>query len=153
MSSGEPSHRRRLERRAFKRVEKALAPKLEPGETLESAFFAHRYVPGLFILLFLGSIGDIIYVLVARPYYPALTNRRFFLLKGTRFGFVSRPKDPEFTTDAGSVRMDEKGRRFLLRAVATLRALPDREVRLAVHRQYWRELEHMRSTLNQQASG
>ena len=153
MSSVEGDHRRRLERRAFNRVEKALAGKLEPGETLESAFFTHRYVPGLFVLLFFGSIGDLIYILVARPYYPALTNQRFMLLKGTRFGWVSRPRDAEFTTDAGSVRIEEGGRRFVLRAVATVRAFPDKEIRLAVHRQYWRELEHMRSILNRQASG
>jgi hypothetical protein len=152
MSSSGEYQRKRIARRAFNRVEKALAPTLAPGETLESALFAHRYVPGLFVLLFLGSIGDVIYVFVARPYYLALTNQRFFLLKGSRFGFVSRPKDPEFTTPAGSARIDEPGRRFLLRAVATVRALPDREVRLAVHRQYWAELEHMRSTLNRQAS-
>ncbi|HLY85164.1 MAG TPA: hypothetical protein VKO84_01445 [Gaiellaceae bacterium] len=153
MSSVGGEHRRRLERRAFNRVERALEGRLEPGETLESAFFAHRYVPGLFVLLFFGSLGDLIYILVARPYYPALTNRRFFLLNGTRFGWVSRPRDAEFTADAGSVRIDESGRRFVLRAVASVRAFPDRDVRLAVHRQYWRELEHMRSILAQQASG
>ena len=51
------------------------------------------------VLLFLGSIGDLIYMLVARPYYLALTDRRFFLLNASRWGWIPRPRDPVFTAD------------------------------------------------------
>jgi hypothetical protein len=139
--------RGRYAQRAFNRVAKALAGTLEPDEALESAFFAHRYVPGLSLLFFFGSIGDIIYVIVARPYYAALTNKRFFLLKGGRWGFVSGVRDPEFTSPADSVRI-EAGRKFLIRLTATVRVLTGEEVKLAVHRQYWKELDHMRSLLS-----
>jgi hypothetical protein len=148
---GEPQ-RRRVARRAFQRVEKALAPTCEAGEELQSAFFAHRYVPGLQLLFLLGSLGDIVYVFVARPYYTALTNRRFFLLKSSRFGLVSRPREPVFSTDAESARIDQP-RKFLIRAVTTVRAMGQDEVKLAVHRQYWRELEYMRSLLDRRAAG
>jgi hypothetical protein len=148
---GQP-RRKRIARRAFGRVEKALATTLEPGEELQSAFFAHRYVPGLQLLFLLGSIGDIVYVLVARPYYTALTSRRFILLKGSRGAFGSRPREPVFSTDAGSVRIDEP-RKFLFRAIVSVRAMGQDEVRLAVHRQYWRELEYMRSLLDRGAAG
>jgi hypothetical protein len=138
--------RNRASRRVYGRVEKALGGTLEPGETLEAAVFAHRYVPGLSLLFLVGSIGDIVYVIVARPYYAALTNKRFLLLKGSRFALVSRPRDSEFTAPADSVRI-ETGRRFLLRLTASVRVLGSREVKLAVHRQFWRELDHMRSKL------
>lgn len=151
MTAGQPQ-RGRVARRAFGRVEKALAATLEPGEELQSAFFAHRYVPGLQLLFLLGSIGDIVYVVVARPYYTALTNRRFFLLKGSRFALVSRPREPVFSADAGSVRIDEP-RKFLFRAIVAVRVVGQDDVRLAVHRQYWRELEHMRSLVDRGAAG
>jgi hypothetical protein len=150
--SAEPYNRRRAARRAFGRVENALATTLEPGEELESAFFAHRYVPGLQLLFLLGSIGDLLYVLIAQPYYAALTGRRFLLLKGSRFGLVSRPREPVLTSDADSVRLDEP-RKFLIRAVTAVRAMGRDEFRLAVHRQYWRELDHMRSLLDRRAAG
>jgi hypothetical protein len=144
--------RRRIARRAYGRVERALGPTLEPGEDLQSAFFAHRYVPGLQLLFLLGSIGDLVFAIVARPYYAALTSRRFFLIKGSRFGFVSTPREPVLTTAADSVRLDEP-RKFLIRAVTAVRAMGQDEFRLAVHRQYWRELEHMRSLLDRRAAG
>jgi hypothetical protein len=150
--SAEEPQRRRAARRVVARVEKGLAGTLEPGETLESAVFGHRYVPGLMVLLFLGSIGDLIYMLVARPYYIALTDRRFFLLNASRWGWVPRPREPVFTSDAGSVRIDEP-RRFLVRESTTVRAMGQSELRLAVHRQYWRELDRMRSLLDQRAAG
>ena len=144
--------RGRVARRAVGRVEKALAATLEPGEELQSAVFAHRYVPGLQLLFLFGALGDLLYVIVARPYYAALTNRRFFLLTGSRWGLVSRPREPVLTADAGSVRMDES-RKFLVRAITTVRAIGQDETRLAVHRQYWRELDHMRSLLDNRAAG
>lgn len=150
--NAEQPQRRRSARRVFARVEKGLAGRLEPGETLESAVFGHRYVPGLMVLLFLGTIGDLIYMLVARPYYLALTDRRFFLLNASRFGWIPRPGEPVFTSDPGSVRIDEP-KRFLVRASTTVHAFPDQEVRLAVHRQYWRELGHMRALLDQRVAG
>ena len=150
--SAEQYQRRRSARRVFARVEKGLAGRLEPGETLESAVFGHRYVPGLMVLLFLGTIGDLIYMLVARPYYLALTDRRFFVLNASRWGWIPRPKEPAFTSDAGSVRIDEP-RRFLVRASTTVHAMGQSELRVAIHRQYWRELEHMRSLLDQRAAG
>jgi hypothetical protein len=150
---GTPQNRGRVARRAFGRVEKALAPTLEPGEELQSAFFAHRYLPGLQLLFIFGAIGDTLYVIIARPYYAALTSRRFFLLKGGRGPFVSRPGDPVITDDADTVRIDEP-RKFLFRAVVTVRAaLGQQESRLAVHRQYWRELDYMRSLLAQRGAG
>lgn len=139
--------RGRYARRAVERVEHSLAGTLEPGETVESALFAHRYVPGLLLLGVFGTLGDILYVIVARPYYLALTNKRFFLLKGGR-GFVSRPRDPAFSAPADSVRMDEP-RRFLVRKTTTVRQVGGQDVRLAVQRPYWGELDHMRSLLSQ----
>ncbi|HEY3551629.1 MAG TPA: hypothetical protein VGK69_11330 [Gaiellaceae bacterium] len=150
--SAEDPKRRRSARRVVARVEKGLADRLEPGESLESAVFGHRYVPGLMVLLFLGTIGDLIYMLVARPYYLALTDRRFFLLDASRWGWIPRPREPVFTADPGSVRIDEP-RRFLVRASTTVQAMGESELRLAVHRQYWRELEHMRSLLDSRAAG
>jgi hypothetical protein len=144
--------RRRVAKRAFGRVEKGLAGTLQPGEELQSAFFAHRYVPGLQLLLLLGAIGDIVYAVVARPYYTALTSQRFFLLKGSRFGLVSRPRDPVFSSDADSVRIEEP-RKFLVRAITNVRAGAQDEVRLAVHRQYWQELHHMRELLVRRGTG
>ena len=138
--------RGRAARRAVERVEASLAGTLEPGETVESAFFAQRYVKGLTLLLVFGAIGDILYVLIARPYYVALTNRRFFVLKGS-WGLSSKPRESVFTAQADSVRMDEP-RRFLVRKTATVRALSGEEVRIAVQRMYWRELDHMRSLLS-----
>lgn len=147
MADADGYQRNRAARRAFGRVEKSLAGTLEPDETLEAAFFAHRYVPGLSLLFLIGSIGDIIYVIVARPYYAALTNRRFFLLKGSRLGLVSRPRDAQFSSPADSVRI-EACRKFLIRQTATVKALGGDEVKLAVHRQFFRELDHMRSLLS-----
>jgi hypothetical protein len=138
--------RRRVAKRVFARVEKALAGRLDSGEELQSAFFCHRYVPGLQLLLLLGAIGDVVYAIVARPYYTALTNRRFFLLKGSRLALVSRPGDAVLTDDADTVRIDDP-RKFLVRAITTVRAGFQDEVRLAVHRQYWQELDHMRELL------
>jgi hypothetical protein len=91
-------------------------------------------------------------MLVARPYYAALTNRRFLLLKGSRWALVSRPRDPEFSTDADSVRIEEP-RKFLIRAVTAVRGMVFDEFRLAVHRQYWRELTYMRSLLDSGRAG
>jgi hypothetical protein len=150
--SAEQHQRRRAARRVVARVEKALAGELEPGEALESAVFGHRYVPGLMVLLFLGSIGDLIYMVVARPYYLALTDRRFFLLNASRWGWIPRPRGSVYTADPGSVRIDEP-RKFLVRSVTAVRAMGQDELRLAVHRQYWRELEHMRSLLERRAAG
>jgi len=150
--SAEQPQRRRAARRVFARVEKGLAARLEPGEALESAVFGHRYVPGLMVLLFLGTIGDLIYMLVARPYYLALTDRRFFLLNASRWGWIPRPGEPVFGAEPGSVRIDEP-RRFLVRASTTVQAMGQNELRLAIHRQYWRELDHMRSLLDQRAAG
>jgi hypothetical protein len=56
------------------------------------------------------------------------------------------------TSDADSVRLDEP-RKFLIRAVTAVRAMGRDEFRLAVHRQYWRELDHMRSLLDRRAAG
>jgi hypothetical protein len=136
----------RYARRAIARVEQSLAGTLEPGETVESACFAHLYVPGLTLLLALGTIGDILYLLIARPYYVALTGRRFFLLNGSRWTLVSKPRDPVFSAPADSVRMDDP-RRFLIRKVTTVRQVGGAEVRIAVQRGYWGELDHMRSLL------
>jgi hypothetical protein len=153
MTEGGAAYKRgRVAKRAVGRVENALASALEPGEEVQSAFFAHRYVPGLQLLFLFGALGDLLYVIVARPYYAALTNRRFFLLEGSRWGLVSRPRDPVLTADAGSVRIDQS-RRFLVRAITTVRAMGQDETRLAVHRQYWRELDHMRSLLDNRAAG
>lgn len=148
---GTSYNRRRVARRAFGRVEKSLAGTLEPGEELQSAFFAHRYVPGLQLLLLLGAMGDLVYAFVARPYYAALTSQRFLLLKGSRFALVSRPRDPEFTAEADTVRIEEP-RKFLVRAITTIRAGFDDEVRLAVHRQYWQELYHMRELVTRRGT-
>ena len=150
--SAEQPQRRRAARRVFARVEKGLAARLEPGEALESAVFGHRYVPGLMVLLFLGTIGDLIYMLVARPYYLALTDRRFFLLNASRWDWIPRPGEPVFGAEPGSVRIDEP-RRFLVRASTTVQAMGQNELRLAIHRQYWRELDHMRSLLDRRAAG
>jgi hypothetical protein len=150
--SGTAYKRGRVARRAYGRVEKALAPTLEPGEELQSAFFAHRYVPGLQLLFLLGGMGDLVYVIVARPYYAALTSKRFFLLKGSRVSLVSQPRDPVLTADAGSVRI-EGARKFLVRAITAVRAMGQDEFRLAVHRQYWRELDHMQSLLVDRGAG
>jgi hypothetical protein len=153
MTEGGTQYKRgRLAKRAVGRVENALAATLEPGEELQSAVFAHRYVPGLQLLFLLGGMGDLIYVIVARPYYAALTNERFFLFKSSRWGLVSRPREPVLTVDAGSVRIDQS-RKFLVRAITTVRAMGQDETRLAVHRQYWRELDHMRSLLDNRAAG
>jgi hypothetical protein len=65
---------------------------------------------------------------------------------------VSRPREPEFTSDADSVRLDEP-RKFLIRAVTVVRGMVFDEFRLAVHRQYWRELEYMRSLLDRRGVG
>jgi hypothetical protein len=151
-AAGTGYKRRRVAQRGFGRVEKALAGTLEPGEELQSAFFAHRYVPGLQLLLFFGALGDVVYALVARPYYAALTNRRFFLLRGSRFGLVSQPREPVFTSDADSLRIDEP-RKFLVRAITTVHAGFQDEVRLAVHRQYWQELQHMRELVVRRGTG
>ena len=133
-------------RHAIERVAGSLSGTLEPGETVESAFFAHRYVPGLSVLFAFGAIGDAVYVLIARPYYVALTNRRFFLLKGG-WGFWPSVGDPVITSAADSVRMDEP-RRFVVRKTTTVHALGGAEMRLAVQRVYWSELDRMRSLLS-----
>jgi len=150
--AGTSYNRRRVARRVFARVEKSLAGTLQPGEELQSAFFAHRYVPGLQLFLLLGAIGDIVYAIVAKPYYAALTDQRFLLLNGTRFGLVSRPRDPAFTDEAGSVRIEEP-RKFLVRAITTVRAGLHDEVKLAVHRQYWQELDYMRELVVRRSVG
>lgn len=138
--------RRWQARRTFGRVEKSLAGTLEPDETLESALFAHRYVPGVTLLLVFGTIGDVLYLLIARPYFLALTSRRFFLLKGG-WGFFARPGRPVWSAPADSVRIDEP-RRFLVRKVTTVRRLGGDEVRVAVQRAFWGELDHLRSLLS-----
>jgi hypothetical protein len=150
--AGSSYKRRRVANRSFGRVEKALAGTLGPGEELQSAFFAHRYVPGLQLLLFFGALGDLVYAFVARPYYAALTSQRFFLLKGSRFGLASRPRDPLFSSDADSLRIEEP-RKFLVRAIMTVRAGVQDEVRLAVHRQYWQELHYMRELVARRGTG
>jgi hypothetical protein len=130
--------RRRGAQRIFNRVEKALGP----GEQLRAAVWGHRYVPGLQLLLLFGALGDTLYVLIARPYFFALTDQKFTLLNGSRFGFVSKPKDAVYTVPANQVRL-ELGRKFIVRKLATIREVGGEETKVAVHRQFWGELDHM----------
>lgn len=143
--------RKRGSRRIFGRVEKALGTlQSGPGEPLESAVWGHRYVPGLQILLFFGALGDTLYLLIARPYFLALTDRSFMLLNGSRFTLVSKPKDAVYTVPANTVRM-ELGRKFLVRRVVTVSVVGGEQIKIAVHRQFWGELEHMDSLLSRPA--
>ncbi|MDX6481045.1 MAG: hypothetical protein QOG85_1555 [Gaiellaceae bacterium] len=135
--------RKRSARRIFDRVEKSRGF----GEQLQSAVWGHRYVPGLQLLLLFGALGDTLYLLIARPYFLALTDRNFMLLNGSRFGLVSKPRDAVFTVPASQVRI-ELGRKFVLRKVATVSVMGGEETKIAVHRQFWGELDHMASLLS-----
>jgi hypothetical protein len=138
--------RKRSANRIFGRVQTAIAPVVQPGEQLRSAVWGHRYVPGLQVLLLFGALGDTLYLIIARPYFLAHTDRNFMLLNGSRFGFVSKPRGAVYTVPANAVRV-ELGRRFLLRRVATVSVVGGEETKVAVHRQFWGELDYMASLL------
>lgn len=140
--------RKRGSRRIVARVEKGLGT-LQPGETVESAVWGHRYVPGLQVLLLFGALGDSLYLLLARPYYVVLTNQRFMLLHASRF--LARTGKTVYTVPPDQARL-ELGRSFVLRKIATVGAVGGDEVKIAVHRQFWGELDYMASLLSGRAA-
>jgi hypothetical protein len=134
----EPKRSRRA-RRAIARVQEKV------GEPVEAAAYVQRWLPFLPVLLLLGTLGDIVFILVARPFYLAATQSQVFLF---RAGRVRLSVDERvFDAPLGEVRIEEV-RGGPLRRVVRVRRLSGGEHTLAVHRAYWRELERMQSLVD-----
>lgn len=149
MSQPPITHSRRAQR-AIRRVESALAAELEPGESLEAAVFAQRWLPFLELVTLFGAIGDAIFVIVARPYYLAATRSRFFMLRAGRLWPSAGERVFEASLDA--VRIEPLRMRGPLRRQIRLQQLGGSDYRLSIHRAYWRELERLQSLAGATAS-
>lgn len=101
---------------------------------------AQRWLPFVEAFLLFGPIGDAIFLIVAKPYYIAATNMRFFMLEAGRFWPAARGQVFSATLDA--VRIEEL-RRGPVRRTISLRQLGGSDYRLAVHRSYRRQLERL----------
>jgi len=137
-----PANQSRRGRRAVARVQGALASELQPGESIETAALAQRWLPFLEVLLLFGALGDMIFVIVAKPYYIAASSSRFFLLDAGRFW--PTPKKRVFEAPLDQVRIEQL-RGGPLRRQIRLSQLGGPEFRLAVHRVYRRQLEQLES--------
>jgi hypothetical protein len=138
----EPSgfaHARRAQR-IIKRLEKS--GRIPRGESIEAVAYAQRWLPFLQFALFLGAIGDVLFLVVARPYYLVATSSEVLLFRVGRF--IPSVGTREFAAPLAEVRL-ERLRGGPLRRVVRLRALTGDEHRLAVHRLYWKELDRLDS--------
>jgi hypothetical protein len=139
-------HSRRA-RRAIGRLQKKVD--LQAGESFEAVVFGQRWLPFLQVALVFGALGDILFLLVARPYYVAATPSQLFMYRAGRF----YPSVGERVFDAplGEIRI-ERLRGGPLRRVVRLRRVTGDEHQLAVHRVYWRELDHLQSLIDAAAT-
>lgn len=112
--------------------------------------YVQRYVPMMNILLLLGALGDLVFVAIARPYYFAVTDQRFFVLKAGRI--YPRVGSALTTSPLNNVRFED-GRRWLIRKTVEVRMLSGDDYRVGVHRVYWRELDYMESIAKLHGAG
>lgn len=145
----EPATHSRRARKAIARVEKALGSELQ-GEPIEAIVWAQRWIPGLELFLLLGGIGDIVFVVVAKPYYVAATNTRVFMLAAGRLWPSARGR--VFESPLDTVRIESLKMRGPLRRQVRLQQLGGSEYRLSVHRMYWKELDRLKSLVGSTAS-
>jgi hypothetical protein len=138
----EPAKHTRRARRAIGRVEKALAAELQPGETIEAAAYAQRWIPFLQALLLFGAIGDTLYIVIAKPYYVAASSSRFFLVNAARLWPAAKGK--VLDAPLGETRIEQL-RGGPLRRQFRVTRLGGSDYRLSVHRAYRRELERLES--------
>lgn len=134
-------HSRRA-RRAISRVESALGAELQ-GEAIREAAWAQRWIPFLEVLLLLGAIGDIVFIVIAKPYYIAATDTRFFMLTAGRLWPSARGQ--VFSAPLDSIRIEPVGMRGPIRRQFRIQRLGGEDYRLSVHRMYWKELESLQS--------
>ena len=134
-------HSRRA-RRAIERLQKK--GDLPAGEPVEAVIYAQRWLPFLQFALVFGAIGDILFLIVARPYYVAATPTQVFMYRAGRFWQTVGER--VFDAPIGEIRI-ERGRSGPLRRVVRLRRLTGDEHQLAVHRIYWKELERLQSLI------
>jgi hypothetical protein len=139
-------HSRRA-RRAIARLERK--GDLPAGEPVEAVIYAQRWLPFLQFALFFGAIGDLLFLIVARPYYVAATPADVFMYRAGRFW--SSVGERRFEAPLGELRI-ERLRGGPLRRVVRLRRLTGDEHQLAVHRMYWRELDHLQSLVEAAAA-
>jgi hypothetical protein len=135
------THSRRA-RRAIERLEKKV--ELPAGESLEAAIYAQRWLRFLQFALFFGALGDTLFLLLARPYYVAATRSHLYVYRAGRL--YPSVGARVFDAPLGEVRL-ERLRGGPLRRVVRLRRVTGDEQRLAVHRAYWRELDHLQSLI------
>ena len=103
MSANQIPKRNGSVRRLVKSVEKALRETLQPSEDLRSCFWVQKYLnfaTGFFL-------GELIYVLLSKPYIIAASDERVFLMKSSTLG--RRPTKVLFVDDLAGVTVT-KGR-------------------------------------------
>lgn len=106
---------------------------------------AQRWLPFLQFALFFGAIGDVIFLVVAKPYYLAATKSHVFLYRAGRI--YPSAGAQVFEAPLGEIRI-ERLRGGPFRRVVRLRRLTGEEHQLAVHRAYWRDLDYLQSLVD-----
>ena len=129
------THSRRAQK-AIARIEKAH----RLGEPIEAVFLAQRWRAGLQVLLFFGALGDVIFVLVARPYWVAATASRVYMFRAGRF--LPKAGAQVFEVALDTARVEKLGGGPLRRRIL-IRALGGAEQQVSVHRMYWKELDRL----------
>jgi hypothetical protein len=135
MSANQAPKRSGSTRRLIKSVEKALRETLQPSEDLRSCFWVQKYLN--FATRFI--LGELIYVLLSKPYIVAASDGRVFLMKSSSFG--RRPTKVLFADDLASVSV-AKGRAGISYDRLTLTHKGDEKpYELRVPRGYRREVQ------------
>lgn len=134
-------------RRAVARVERKLD--LASDQSIEVALLAQRWLPFLQVALFLGALGDLVFLIVARPCYVAATQSHLFVLKAGRL--YPSVGDKVFDAPLNQVRI-ERARSGPIRRVVRLTSLGSAEQQLAVHRAYWKDLDALHSLIDAAAA-
>jgi hypothetical protein len=106
---------------------------------------AQRWLPFLQFALVFGALGDVIFLVVARPYYLAATESHVFLYRAGRI--YPSAGAQVFEAPLGEIRI-ERLRGGPFRRVVRLRRLTGDEHQLAVHRAYWRDLDYLQSLVD-----
>jgi hypothetical protein len=128
------THSRRAQR-GIARIQKAHSL---DGEAIEAAFYAQRWLPGLQFLLIFGAIGDLIFVLVARPYWFAATPTRVLMFAAGRL--YPKVGKQLLVVPVDTVRTEKLGGGPLRRRIK-IRVLGGAEHQVSIHRAYWKELD------------